>query len=338
MRVELGPDGPLLRRERPHCPAGEHRVRIRVDLAGVCRSDLKEVARERPGPSQFGHELVGVVRESTLPRALPTGARVALDPNVPLARTTGFATEMYAAGPAALLITAFPRIPAELPSRQAIFAEPLACAEHCVAALTRHAGRPLRGRRIVVLGAGAAGLLIARLAERAGADVVLANRSPDRAEFLRARGFEVHPIAALPASAFAAAVVATSFVRPDVLTAALGVLVPGGLALLYGGTAPGDRLPGLACDLDLIRRAEQAAHTTWAERPVTVAGSYGTTPVDFTAALAALPELPVERLITAEIGLPELPAVLRAQVAGRPLGKTLVRPSTPGGPVVGSRS
>ncbi|WP_406279664.1 alcohol dehydrogenase catalytic domain-containing protein [Embleya sp. NBC_00896] len=326
MRVELGPDGPRLRFGRPHPPQGEHRVRVRVELAGLCRSDLKEVARERHRASQFGHELVGVLTESTLGSRLPTGTRVVLDPNVPLARTTGFASEMYAAGSADRLITALPRVPADLPDRQAVFAEPLACARHCVGALARHDGTPLVERRIAVLGAGAAGLLIACLATLAGAKVTLANRSRDRAEFLRERGFDVSPIDALPGSAFDTAVIATSFVRPDILTEALRLLLPHGLVLLYGGTAPGDRLPGLACDLDPIRRREQAVRTAWAGKPITIAGSYGTTPADFTAALDVLPRLPVERLITREITLPQLPAVLLEQLTGRPLGKTLIRP------------
>ncbi|MEU0937067.1 alcohol dehydrogenase catalytic domain-containing protein [Embleya sp. NPDC005971] len=326
MRVELGPYGPRLRLDRPDPPAGEHRVSIRIELAGLCRSDLKEVARERHGPSQFGHELVGVIHESTLAGRLPTGLRVALDPNVRLARTTGFATEMYAAGPAEHLLTALHPVPDRLPARQAVFAEPLACAEHCVAALAGHLGMPVAGRRLVVLGAGAAGLLIAGSAELAGAEVTLANRSADRAKFLRDRGFEVRAIATLPAAAFDAAVIATSFVRPDILADALRVLVPAGLALLYGGTAPGDELRGLPVDLDHVRRHEHAVHTTWSGHRVTVAGSYGTTPADFTAALSSLPRLPVERLITEEITLPQLPAVLREQVAGRPLGKTVIHP------------
>ncbi|WP_406299518.1 medium chain dehydrogenase/reductase family protein [Embleya sp. NBC_00888] len=301
-------------------------MRIRVELAGLCRSDLKEVARERYGPSQFGHELVGVVAESTLPNDLPAGLRVTLDPNVRLARTTGFATEMYAAGPADRLCAALPRVPDELTARQAVFAEPLACAEHCVSALTRHLGGSPAGRAVVVFGAGAAGLLIARLAELAGAEVTLVNRSADRAEFLRSRGFDVRPLAALPAAAFDVAVIATSFVRPDILTEALRVLVPTGLALLYGGTAPGDELPGLPVDLDHVRRSEHAVHTTWSGRPVTIAGSYGTTSTDFTAALGTLPKLPLEHLITNEITLPRLPRTLHAQLTGRPLGKTLIHP------------
>ncbi|MYW01924.1 alcohol dehydrogenase catalytic domain-containing protein, partial [Streptomyces sp. SID3343] len=126
----MGPHGPAFHPAPAERPPGEHAVRVRVELAGVCRSDLKEVARERHGASQFGHELVGVVTESTLPAALPAGARVVLDPNVRLARTTGFAAALYAAGPADLLTTALPRVPDALPARRAVFAEPVACARH----------------------------------------------------------------------------------------------------------------------------------------------------------------------------------------------------------------
>jgi threonine dehydrogenase-like Zn-dependent dehydrogenase len=308
-------------------PAGEHAVRVRVELAGVCRSDLKEMARERHGPSQFGHELVGVVAESTLPGALPVGARVVLDPNVRLARTTGFATALYAAGPADLLTAALPRVPDTLPARRAVFAEPLACARHCVAALARHTAAPVSGRRIAVLGAGTAGLLIARLAGLAGASVTLVNRSRDRADFARSLGLDVHPPHTLAPATFDASVVATDFVHPEVLTEALRLVLPDGVTVLFGGTAPGDELKGLACDLDTIRRSQARLRTTWSDKPVRIAGSYGITPEDFTAAIDALPLLPLEHLITREIALGELPSVLREQLTGRPLGKTLIRPT-----------
>jgi hypothetical protein len=61
---------------------------------------------------------------------------------------------------------------------------------------------------------------------------------------------------------------------------------------------------------------------------VRVAGSYGTVPGDFRAAVRTLTDparpLPVERLITTEVPLPELPAFLRTPDAQRP-GKVLVR-------------
>ncbi|MYW04618.1 FAD-dependent monooxygenase, partial [Streptomyces sp. SID3343] len=193
--------------------------------------------------------------------------------------------------------------------------------------LAGHTAGSLTGRRIAVLGAGTAGLLIARLAALAGASVTLVNRSRDRAGFARSLGLDVHPLGALAPASFDASVVATDFVHPEVLTEALRLLLPDGVALLFGGTAPGDELDGLACDLDTVRRGEGRLRTTWSGKPVWIAGSYGTTPDDFTAAVLALPLLPLEHLITREITLGELPSVLREQLVGRPLGKTLVRPT-----------
>jgi glutamyl-tRNA reductase len=52
-----------------------------------------------------------------------------------------------------------------------------------IAAVERLSG-PIRGRRILVVGAGRMGGLVARAAAAAGASVVVANRSPERAEVL----------------------------------------------------------------------------------------------------------------------------------------------------------
>lgn len=330
MRVERGADGPVLVRTPPARPPGEHAVRVRVELAGLCRSDLKEVAGRRHGVSQFGHEIVGAVEESTVD-ALPPGARVTLDPNVPVERGTGFATRMWVAGPAGRITEALPLIPHDVAARRLVFTEPLACVRHCLAAASRHLGRGLDGTRVAVLGAGTAGVLIAGLARAAGATVVLGNRGADRTAFVRERlDIPVHAMADLP-SDVDIAVVATSFVLPEVLAEALRVVTPSGLVLLYGGTAPGDGLSGLDCDVDAVRRTETAVRVDWRGKPVIIGGSYGTVPEDFPAAVRSLVELdpavlPVERLITSEVRLADLPEVLRAQVSGRPLGKTLVLP------------
>ena len=333
MRVELGPGGPELVRSEPVRPNGEHAVRVRVELAGLCRSDLKEVAGNRHGVSQFGHELVGVVEESTVDGLVP-GDRVTLDPNVPLERGTGFATTMWAAGPADRLRAALPVVPGDVDARRLVFTEPLACAQHCLGAAARHIREDLAGQRVGVLGAGTAGALIAGLAHALGAEVTLGNRSQDRTDFLRERAVldaPVGPLGGMPSDGMDIAVVATSFVLPEVLREALRTVVPGGLVLLYGGTAPGDALPGLDCDLDSVRRGELVTTASWDGKPVRVGGSYGTVQADFGAAVRALVELdpvtlPVERMITEEIPLTALPDTIRTHLATRPLGKTLVHP------------
>ncbi|TDC09786.1 cyclitolreductase, partial [Streptomyces sp. 8K308] len=209
---------------------------------------------------------------------------------------------------------------------------PLARAHHCLTATARHLDRDLAGTRLTVLGAGTAGVLIAALARTLGTTVTLTNRSPDRLDFLRRRdavAIPLHPTTELPADTADIAVVATSFVHPEVLAEALRLTAPGGLVVLYGGTAPGDALPGLDCDLDTVRRHELATAARWGTKPVHIGGSYGTTPSDFPAAVRALtdsPDLRVERLISHETTLAQLPTLLRAQAAGRPLGKTVVVP------------
>ncbi|MCO5972349.1 alcohol dehydrogenase catalytic domain-containing protein [Actinoallomurus soli] len=343
LSVELTGSGPRLSRARPRRPDGAETVLVEPLVVGVCRSDLKEIAGRRPGPSQFGHELVGVVARSSTPR-LPVGARVCLDPNVPVARGPGFARAMWVGGDADALTRALPLAPAGVVERRLVFAEPLACAAHCLTMTRRHrGGAGLRGASVCVLGAGTAGVFIARLAEAGGARVLLANRDADRLAFLAARRMlpggggvplSESPGAAGPVKGTAGGhdvvVIATSFVLPELLEHALRLVRPGGLVMLYGGTAAGDRLPGLDCDLDRVRRGERVEAVSWRGRPVRVGGSYGTTPEDFTVALRALSELPdglgVERLITAEVPLRELPAVLRRLAAGRCFGKVLARP------------
>ncbi|TDV56307.1 alcohol dehydrogenase catalytic domain-containing protein [Actinophytocola oryzae] len=331
MRVELGPAGPVLSHEPARRPPDGPAVLVRIELAGLCRSDLKEVTGARHGVSQFGHEIVGVVTESDVP-GLPPGRRVGLDPNVPAVRRgSGFATEMWVAGPVERLVAALPVLPDGLSARRLVFAEPVACVRHCLSVLTMDLGRPLRDLRLAVLGAGTAGVLAAGLAHAGGASVVVGNRGGDRTEFLRERRVlevPVGPLSELASDGVDAAVITTSFVRPEVLAEALRVVVPGGLVLLYGGTKPGDALAGLDCDLDTVRRTESAVSTRWCGKPVVVAGSYGTVPADFGAAVEALAgiALPVERMITCEVPLAELPGVLREQASGRFLGKTLVLP------------
>ena len=334
MSVELTPAGPRLSHEPPRRPDTPDAVLVEPALVGVCRSDLKEIGGRRPGPSQFGHELVGVVTRSSTPR-VPVGSRVCLDPNVPLRRGTGFARRMWAGGEASALVRALPPVPPGVGARRLVFAEPLACAAHCLTMARRHLrAASLRGARICVLGAGMAGVLIARLAETDGARVLLANRDRDRLDFLAGR--DALPsaggalLAETPGGAHDVAVVATSFVLPELLERALTSVRDGGLVMLYGGTAAGDRLAGLACDLDRVRRSELVAAVAWRGRPALVGGSYGTTRGDFDHALRVLAGTPdglgVERLVTAEVSLPELPATLRRLAEERLFGKVLMRP------------
>jgi len=321
LAVALTADGPRLTSE-PLARNGKPGVLVRTELMGVCRSDLKEITGVRGGPSQFGHELVGVVEDGVL----PVGTRVCLDPNVPVRRGSGFARELWLSGTEEDLVRALPLAPEGVGARTLVFAEPAACAAHCVAMAERHAGAP--PRTVAVLGAGVAGVLIAGLADLAGAEVALHNRGRDRLDFLAERGVLPEAVGReVPPDSQDVVVVATSFVFPDLLRDALDLVRPGGVVMLYGGTKAGDRLPDLDCDLDTVRRRESAWMAGWHGKSVVVGGSYGTGPADFPRAMSALAGgLVVEPLVAGEVALADLPAELDRLTTDRVLGKVLVRP------------
>ncbi|HMA47762.1 MAG TPA: hypothetical protein VKP11_11290, partial [Frankiaceae bacterium] len=304
-----------------------------------CQSDLKEMAGLREGPSQLGHEIVGVVAGSRPVGLLPSGQLVCLDPNVPLEhRGCGFAEVVPLVGTPVAVRAALRPAPPDLPRRRLVFAEPLACAGHCVdrAADTRSGGG-LGGAQVAVVGAGIQGVLVALCALDRGARVDLYNRSPDRLGFLAAGGVAstvgLRPLAAVRAR-YDVVVATTRFAYPGMLRWGLRATADGGLLVVFGGTSPAvpgrlvDLRPHL--DLDRLRRREEVAEARWEGRRVTVAGSYGTSARDFDVAFARLGRAPfgrLERLIVAEVDLGALPATLRTQLGpgARPLGKTVVR-------------
>jgi cyclitol reductase len=186
--VALTPEGPQLRPGlawSPRHPAG---VMVRPLVLGICRSDYKEAARQRQGASQFGHEVVGEVVARWGKAPFEVGEWVCLDPNRPLNRGTAFADLMPADGTQQELTEALHRVPGSVRLERAVFAEPLACAVHCLDQVTRALGGQVSGSEVLVVGAGIAGTLIALSAQAAGATVSLRNAGVDKLEFLRVTG------------------------------------------------------------------------------------------------------------------------------------------------------
>jgi len=177
-------------------------VRVRIEACGICGSDLHlyNLGGLTPG-SVPGHEMMGVVD------ALGAGAsgvcpgdRVAVEPF----RTCGACSlcragrgnlcrdakllGVQAPGGLAEYVTApaaraFP-VPSGLPSGVAALAEPLSVSIH---GLRRAAFEP--GQRVLVLGAGAVGLLTVLAARALGAgEILVAARHPHQAECAEALG------------------------------------------------------------------------------------------------------------------------------------------------------
>lgn len=177
-------------REVPSPRDGE--VRLRVSYVGICGSDLHYYFHGANGeytvrePLTPGHELSGVVDLDPSGRLAP-GTPVTVHParfgssvpgleEHPHLRPGGDYLGSAAANPhrqggaSELLIVEDQMVrtlPAALPLERAALAEPLAVAMHAV-----NLARSVTGRRVLVIGAGPIGLLVAAAAVHAGAAVV----------------------------------------------------------------------------------------------------------------------------------------------------------------------
>ncbi len=175
--------------ERPVPIIGPDEVLVKVWASGICGSDVLEWYRLPKAPLVLGHEIAGeIVKVGKDVNNWVVGSRVFVSHHVPcnmcryclsdhhsvcdtLARTNfdpgGFSE--YLRVPSINVRNGMYELPSEMTYEQAVFVEPLAC----VYRGQQHVGwKP--GRRVLVVGAGMAGLLHVRLAAQAGAAKVVA--------------------------------------------------------------------------------------------------------------------------------------------------------------------
>ncbi|MFF0226291.1 zinc-binding dehydrogenase [Streptomyces sp. NPDC004629] len=183
----------------PEPKAAPDRVLVRIVYGGICGSDLHYAADGRNGPYTvtepltLGHEVVGVVaavgQDATAAPAV--GTRVALHPATPCAppgttTPTGLhlhpdgtyfgsaSTKPHTQGGFVELLEVRPSqlrpLPAALPLRRAVLAEPLAVVLHGTARL----GERVRGAKTLVSGAGPIGSLAVAALRHAGAAEITA--------------------------------------------------------------------------------------------------------------------------------------------------------------------
>ncbi len=197
-------DKPRLRLARdlaiPEPPPGE--VRVRTVLAGICNTDLEVVRGYAAYEGVLGHEFVGIV-DSAEDRAL-VGQRVVGVINAscgvcptclagrashcPTRTTLGIHSRAgvladYFCLPARNLY----RLPAGLPDEAAVFTEPLAAA--CQVLEQVHV-RPTD--RVLVIGDGKLGLLVAQVVALTGCDLTVIGRHPEKLAILSARDIRTH--------------------------------------------------------------------------------------------------------------------------------------------------
>lgn len=188
-------------------PPGPGQVQIRVAYVGICGSDLHVLHgdmddRVRP-PSILGHEMSGVIAavgdgvgkwkvgdhvtvfplqwDGTCPACRAGHSHVCQNLRVLGVHAPGALQPLWNL-PAAQLVA----LPADLRLDHAALVEPVAVAVHDV-----RRGEVAAGDRVVVLGGGPIGVLIAVVAQHAGADVVVAEIDAHRRACVQALGFTV---------------------------------------------------------------------------------------------------------------------------------------------------
>jgi L-iditol 2-dehydrogenase len=175
-------------REVPAPTAGPGQVLVRMKRIGVCGSDIHVFHGKHPYtsyPVVQGHEVSGVVEEAGPGvKGLSRGDAVTFQPQVTCGKcyacahgayhicdhlkvmgfqTTGAASELFAVDAAKVL-----RLPPGMSLEHGAMMEPLAVAVHAIGR-----GGGVAGRKVVVLGAGPIGNLVAQAARGLGAASVL---------------------------------------------------------------------------------------------------------------------------------------------------------------------
>ena len=193
-------DRPRLRLEReqstPEPPPGE--VRIQTILAGICNTDLEILRGYHGFEGVLGHEFVGVVDQaeegslvgrrvvgeiSASCRVCPT-CHARRYTHCPTRTTLGILNRHGV--PADYFCLPVPNlhlVPDDVPDEAAVFTEPLAAA--CQLLEQVHL-RPTD--RVIVLGDGKLGLLVAQVVALSGCDLTAVGRHPEKLAILSARG------------------------------------------------------------------------------------------------------------------------------------------------------
>jgi alcohol dehydrogenase len=183
----------------PEPPEGEALIRLR--LAGICNTDLELVRGYMDFTGVLGHEFVGEVLRATNPAW--SGARVVGDINAACCRCETCRAGRHTHCPHRTTLGIFGRdgaladyfclpeanlysVPKNVPDEAAVFTEPLAAACEILEQVTL---RPTD--RVVVLGDGKLGLLVAAVLRLTGADLTLVGRHEDKLAIAAGWGVDV---------------------------------------------------------------------------------------------------------------------------------------------------
>jgi L-iditol 2-dehydrogenase len=331
--------GVLRYEEIPWPEPGPGEVVVRIEAALTCGTDVKTLRRSHPVmipriPTVFGHEFAGTVaavgrgvhglREGdrvVAANSAPCGAcRACRAGRANLCEDLLFVNGAYAEAivlPARLVARNVVRLAPATPAARAAFAEPLACA---LGGIER--GGVAEGQTVAVFGHGPLGCLLALVAARRGARVLLVGRPGWRWERVRALGWAEcvnaeteDPVVRLREATGGrgpeVAIDATG--RPEVWEQAVHAVGRGGTVVFFGGCAPGTT----------VRVDTRRMHY----EELTLVGAFHHTPELIRRAVGLLEagELGPEPLITHRMGLARVAEALALMARGEAL-KVLIEP------------
>jgi L-iditol 2-dehydrogenase len=276
----------------PGLAPGEALVEMRV--CGLCGTDLAKLAR--PGETagvRLGHELAGVVRAvGPGARTVAPGDRVTAAHHVPCGSCQACrhgnesmcaqfkATAIDPCGFAELVRFSrlhteqvMFRLPEGMSFEAASFTEPLACA---VRAVERSRVQP--GDRLLVVGGGSMGLLIAQAVRARGATPIIADIREERLLLARALGIpattgplrEPRPEGATFCAGGLDGAILT-VVNQTLLSDVQRLLAPGGRLNIFAGPTGGSRL---SLDFDDLYHRELTLFATYSSTPATLAEAF----------------------------------------------------------------
>jgi len=344
--VLVGPERIEIR-DLPVPRPGDGELILRVQAATTCGTDVKVYRRGgHPRmlqvPTLFGHEMAGtvaavgrgvenfalgcplVVANSAACGSCDYCRRQRQNLCTDLQYLNGAFAE-YLRVPARFVSVSTYPIPTGLGFDKAALTEPLACVIHGIDAceLERRAG----GSEIVVFGAGPIGLLFTAALSRDGHRVLLADPNAPRlavgkrmgaaaTQQIARGGGQAELIRAATTGGRGADVCIDCTGQPAVWGDTMQALRPGGLALLFGGCAPGTRVE---MDTHRIHYSEMTVKGVYHHRPATVR-----------RALEMLSDEAFEsgHLLSAVQPIEKVEQALRAMIAKQAL-KVVIRDSRP---------
>lgn len=284
--------GEVQLQQLPEPGLGDDEVILQIEAVGICGSDMHawhgHDPRRKPG-LVLGHEFVGTISQSMAP-GFDIGTRWTGNPLITcgvceyciqgrnnlcsnrtmVGMTRPGAYAQYMSIPAASLVA----IPQQMPASTAALTEPAATAWHAVNLSIAALHRPIHECRVLVIGAGAIGMLAALLLKHLGvADLVVTELNPKRQRTIKeAVGCEVLDPRQTPIAESSFDYVIDAVGAKPTRDQALLAIKPGGVIMHVG-------LQDWASEIDMRK-------LTLAE--ITLLGTYTYTTADLRATVDAL--------------------------------------------------